>query len=69
MDLGVQALIWFGAAGGAATFGFLLLWQRYVRHEPQAVRSGGAYTLFAVCMVLFALGAIVVGFVSAWVGQ
>ncbi len=69
MAFNVQALIWFGAAGGAAAFGILLLWQRYVRHEPQAVRSGGAYTLFAVCMVLFAIGALVVGFVSAGVGQ
>lgn len=69
MELGVQGLIWFGAAGGAGAFGLLLLWQRYVRQEPQAVRSGGAYTLFAVCMVLFAFGALVVGFVSAGVGQ
>lgn len=69
MDLGVQALIWFGAAGGAGAFGVSLLWQRYVRHEPHAVRSGGAYTLFAVCMLLFALGALVAGFVSAGIGR
>jgi hypothetical protein len=69
LQLGVQALIWFGAAGGAGAFGLSLLWQRFVRQEPHAVRSGGAYTLFAVCMLLFALGALAAGFVSAGIGR
>ena len=65
----VQALIYFGLAGGAAALGVSLLVARYVRRDPQAVRSGGAYAFFAGCMFLFALGAATAGWITARDGQ
>lgn len=62
--MGAQALIWFGVAGGAAVFAASLLIDRYVRKAPRAVRSGGGFTLFALVMLLFALGAAVAGFAA-----
>lgn len=59
-----QALIYFGVAGGALALALSLLYTRYIRRDPQAVRSGGGFTLFAVCMLLFALGAAAAGLVS-----
>jgi hypothetical protein len=58
-------LIYFGLAGGAAALGVSLLLARYVRRDPQAVRSGGAFTFFAVCMFLFALGAATAGWITS----
>jgi hypothetical protein len=69
LELGAQALIWFGAAGGAGAFALSLLWTRFVRRDAQAVRSGGGYTLFALCMLLFAVGALVAGVASAGAGR
>ncbi len=59
-----QALIYFGAAGGALALAVSLLYARYVRRDPQAIRSGGGFTLFAICMLLFAVGAAAAGLVS-----
>ena len=59
--MGAQAVVWFGVAGGAAVLGLTLLYDRYVRKAPRAVQSRGGFTLFAVCMLLFALGAAVAG--------
>lgn len=56
-----QALLWFGIAGSALLFAGSLIYARYVRKEPRAVASGGSYTLFALLMVLFALGAAAAG--------
>lgn len=64
-----QALIYFGLAGGAVALGISLLVARYVRRDPQAVNSGGAFAFFAACMFLFALGAAAAGLISARVGQ
>jgi hypothetical protein len=64
-----QALIYFGLAGGAAALGVSLLVARYVRRDPQAVRSGGAFTFFAGCMFLFALGAATAGWITVREGQ
>lgn len=64
-----QALIYFGLAGGAAALGVSLLIARYGRRDPQALRSGGAYTFFAACMFLFALGAAAAGWITAREGQ
>jgi hypothetical protein len=64
-----QALIYFGLAVGAAAFGVSLLVTRYVRRDPQAVRSGGAFAFFAGCMFLFALGAATAGWITARDGQ
>lgn len=61
----MQSLIWFAVAGGAAAFGLSLLWSRYVRRDPQAIRAASGYALFAACMLLVALGAAVAGVVSS----
>jgi hypothetical protein len=62
--LGAQSLVWFGIAGGAALFALSLLHARYIAKQPQAVRSRGSYTLFALLMLFFALGAAVAGIIS-----
>jgi hypothetical protein len=67
--VGPQALIYFGVAGGALALALSLLHARYVRRDPQAVRSRGGFTLFAVCLLLFAIGAAAAGLVSAQVGR
>jgi hypothetical protein len=59
-----QALLWFGIAGGAAVLGLSLLYNRYVRRTPQAVRSGGSFTVFALFMLLFAIGAAAAGVIA-----
>jgi hypothetical protein len=60
-----QTLVWFGIAGGAALFALSLLHARYIARQPRAVRSRGSYTLFAILMLLFALGAVAAGIASA----
>ena len=60
-----QSLVWFGIAGGAAIFAFSLLRQRYITKERHAVRSRGGFTLFALLMLVFALGAFIAGLASA----
>lgn len=67
--MGVQAFIWFGVAGGAAAFGLSLLHARYVRKEANAVRSGGGFTLFAVFMLVCAIGAAAAGLAAARAGR
>jgi hypothetical protein len=62
--LGAQSLVWFGIAGGAALFALSLLHARYIAKQPLAVRSRGSYTLFALLMLFFALGAAVAGIIS-----
>ncbi|MBA3336394.1 MAG: hypothetical protein H0T49_02385 [Chloroflexia bacterium] len=59
-----QALVWFGIAGGGAAFAASLLHARYIQRTPQAVRSRGSFTLFALLMLLFALGATAAGFAA-----
>ena len=67
--MGPQALIYFGLAGGSLVLAFSLLHARYVRHDPQAVRSRGGFTLFAIFLLLFAVGAAAAGLVSAQAGR
>ena len=62
--MSAQTLIWYGIAGGAAVFAGSLLYARYVAKDPRAVRSRGSYTLFAIFMLLFALGALAAGVAS-----
>ena len=59
-----QAMIYFGIAGGSLALALSLLYARYVRRDPQALRSGGGFTLFAVCMLLCAIGAAAAGLIS-----
>ncbi len=67
--MGAQSLIWFGIAGGGAVFAGSLLHARYVAKQPRAVRSRGGFTLFAVLMLLFAIGAFVAGIASVRSGN
>lgn len=62
--MGAQSLIWFGIAGGSALFAISLLYSRYVKREQRALSSRGGFTLFAVCMLIFAAGAFVAGLAS-----
>ncbi|MDQ3044101.1 MAG: hypothetical protein M3R06_02965 [Chloroflexota bacterium] len=63
-----QAIVWFGIAGGGAAFALSLLHARYVRRTPQAIRSRGSFTLFALLMLLFALGAAAAGYAALRAG-
>ena len=67
--MGPQAMIYFGVAGGSLALALSLLYARYVRRDPRAIRSGGGFTLFAVCMLLFAIGAAAAGLVSVQAGR
>jgi hypothetical protein len=62
-------MIYFGAAGGSVALGLSLLYARYVRRDPQAVRSGGGFTMFAIFLLLFGLGAAVAGLISIQAGR
>ncbi|MGH2618442.1 MAG: hypothetical protein ACRDJC_24695 [Thermomicrobiales bacterium] len=63
-----QTVIYFGVAGGSLALAVSLLYARYVRKDPNAVRSRGGFTLFAIFMVLFAIGAAAAGLVSVQSG-
>jgi hypothetical protein len=67
--VGGQAMLWFGIAGGAAALGLTLLYNRYVKRTPQAMRSGGSFTVFGLLMLLFAVGAAVAGAIAAQAGR
>ena len=67
--MGAQSLIWFGVAGAAAVVAVSLLYARYVRKESRAVRSRGGFTLFALCLLLFAAGAAAAGIASVRAGR
>lgn len=62
--MNVQSMIWFAISVVALLSGVRLLVRRYVLRSPQAIQSRGSYTLFAVFMIIFALGAFVAGMVS-----
>jgi hypothetical protein len=59
-----QSLVWFGIGGGAALFAGSLLHQRYIKKTPRAVESRGSFTMFAILMLMFSIGAIVAGLAS-----
>ena len=67
--MGPQALIYFGIAGGSLALAVTLLFSRFVRKEQNAVRSRGGFAFFAGCLILFAIGAAVAGYVSAQAGR
>lgn len=57
-------MIWFVLSGLAIFSGLRLLYRRYVLKTPQAVQSRGSYTLFAIFMLLFGVGALLAGIIS-----
>ncbi len=67
--MGPQTIIYFAVAVGSLMLALSLLYKRYVRQEPQAIRSGGGFTFFAGFMLLFAIGAAIAGFVSLQAGR
>lgn len=62
--MGAQSILWFVIGGLALFSGIRLLFRRYVFKSPQAIQSRGSYTLFAVFMLIFAIGAFFAGLVS-----
>jgi len=62
-------LVWFGIGGGSALFALSLLRRRYITKDQYAVGSRGGFTLFAILMLIFAVGAIIAGFASANTGR
>ena len=67
--VGAQTVIYFVVAAGSLALGVSLLVSRYVKQEQRAVQSGGAFTIFALFMLLFAVGAAVAGYVSLQAGR
>jgi hypothetical protein len=59
-----QAIVWFGISVVALISALRLLVRRYVLKTPQAMQSRGSYTLFAVFMLICALGALLAGLVA-----
>ena len=59
-----QALVYFGISGGTLLLAISLLRKRYITRERAAVASGGGYTMFALLMVIFAIGAFFAGYFS-----
>lgn len=62
--MGGQSLVWFGISGGALLYALQLLRARYLTKEPRAVNSRGGFTLFALLMLIFALGSLAAGLAS-----
>lgn len=67
--MGTQAIVWFALAAVGVLFTGWLLFSRFVRKDQQAVRSGNGFYLYAACVLLFSLGALVAGFFSAAAGR
>ena len=59
-----QSILWFGLSGGALIFGLSLIRQRYFTKTPRAMQSRGSFTMFAILMLIFAIGALVAGLAS-----
>ena len=59
-----QALVYFGISGGTLLLALSLLRKRYIERDQTAVSSGGGYTMFAILMILFAIGAFFAGYFS-----
>ena len=63
-DVSFQSLLWFGVAGGSLIAALLLLHGRYVAKNPKQVNAGFGTVLFAICLLLFAIGAAFAGYAS-----
>jgi hypothetical protein len=62
--LDAQTILWFGLSGGALIFALSLIRQRYITRTPRAMQSRGAFTMFAVLMLIFSFGALLAGLAS-----
>ena len=68
VQVGPQAVVWFGISAGATIFALFALYKRFVTKDPQAIRSGTGFILFVLCLVLFAVGALLAGIVNIRTG-
>jgi hypothetical protein len=59
-----QALVYFGISGGTLLMAISLLRKRYIEQDRSAVTSRGGYTMFAILMLLFSIGAFFAGYFS-----
>ncbi len=59
-----QSILWFGLSGGALIFALSLIRQRYITKTPRAMQSRGSFTMFAILMLIFSIGALVAGLAS-----
>ena len=59
-----QSILWFGLSGGALIFALSLIRQRYITRTPRAMQSRGSFTMFAILMLIFSIGALVAGLAS-----
>jgi hypothetical protein len=60
-----QAIVWFliaAVAGGAAVRLFI---ERFITKKPTPLHSSGGTLLFAICLLLSAIGALAAGFITA----
>lgn len=57
-------MIYFGLSGAALLFAIQLLWTKYVKKTKRATRDRGAYTLFALFMVVVSAGAFALGMLA-----
>ena len=63
-DVNVQSIIWFVLGVIGFFSGLRLFIQRYVERTPRALQARGSFTLFAVFMIIFGIGAMAAGFAS-----
>jgi len=59
-----QALVYFGISGATLLLALSLLRKRYVEQDHTAVTSRGGYTMFAILMLIFSIGAFFAGYFS-----
>ena len=59
-----QALVYFGISGGTLLMALSLLRKRYIEQDRSAVTSRGGYTMFAILMLIFSIGAFFAGYFS-----
>ena len=62
-------MVWFALAVIGIGFTGWLVFARYVRKDPRTVRSGAGFFIYAACVLLFSVGALIAGFVAAAAGR
>ncbi|HUG16350.1 MAG TPA: hypothetical protein VMM78_15205 [Thermomicrobiales bacterium] len=57
-------MIYFGLSGAAMLYALSLLWTKYVKKTKRAHRDRGAYTLFAIFMMVVSAASFALGVFS-----
>jgi bacteriorhodopsin len=60
----MQTLIYFGLSGAAMLYALSLLWQKYVTKSRRAQRDRGAFTMFAIFMMVVSASAFALGILT-----